>query len=180
MKEIISKEILAAAKNGDFSAQNEIILKLNPLLTRLCSRFFIIGGDKEDLMQEARISLLKAIQNYDDSKESSFIPYATICIHHHIISAINHAQAKKHAVLNQSLNLDDLEQFSYDNPMDLVINREELETVLAVVKVKLSVKERRVLALYLDGMSYKEIAKMLQTSVKSVSNALCRIRSKLS
>lgn len=173
-------QLLEAAKNGDPAAQNQIILSLNPLLLRISSRYFIIGGDKEDLLQEARIGLHKAIQGFDAEKNTDFIPYAKTCIHNHIISAINEAQAQKHAALNRSIELDAQALFSYDNPMEVVIRREQLDSVLAGMQSKLSKLEKQVLFLYLDGLSYKKIAAMLQISEKSVSNALCRIRSKLS
>ena len=176
----ISPELLAAAKSGNTAAQNEIILKFNPLLVRFSSRYFIIGGDKEDLLQEARIGLHKAIWNYDPQKNSEFLPYAKTCIHNHIISAINEAAAQKHAALNKSVDLDSATFFSYDSPIDLFIIREQLSAVLAGVETRLSDMERKVLFFYLDGMSYKKIANQLQISEKSVSNALCRIRSKLS
>lgn len=176
----LSQELLTAAKNGDYSAQNQIILMLNALLIRLSSRYFIIGGDKEDLLQEARIGLHKAIKSYDPNKNTDFIAYAKTCIHNHIISAINEAKAQKHAALNKSVDLESAALFSYDSPMDLVISRETLESVLAMVQDKLSGMEKQVLFLYLDGLSYKKIASVLHISEKSVSNALCRIRSKLS
>ena len=175
-----SLERLAAAKSGDPAAQNEIILHLNPLLARLSSRYFIIGGDTEGLLQEARIGLLKAIQSFDPAKGSDFIPYAKICIHNHIISAINEAQAQKHAALNKSVDLESAPLFSYDSPMDLVIIRGRLENVLSAVQTRLSKLEKQVLFLYLDGRTYKNIAAVLRISEKAVSNALCRIRSKLS
>jgi RNA polymerase sporulation-specific sigma factor len=169
-----------AARNGDVAAQNEIILALTPLLIRLSARYFIIGGDKEDLLQEARIGLHNAIRSYDPEKNVDFLPYAKTCIHNNIISAINEATAQKHAVLNRSIDLESATLFSYDSPMDLMIVRERLEAVLAEVQSQLSDLEKRVLFLYLDGMSYKKIASMLRISEKSVSNALCRIRGKLS
>ncbi len=173
-------KLLAAAKSGDPAAQNEIILALTPLLLRISARYFIIGGDKEDLLQEARIGLHKAIQSFDPAKCTDFLPYAKTCIHNHIISAINEAQAQKHAALNRSVELDSQALFSYDNPMEVVIRREQLDAVLAGMQSKLSKLEKQVLFLYLEGLSYKKIASMLQISEKSVSNALCRIRSKLS
>ena len=171
---------LMAARNGDVAAQNEIILALTPLLIRLSARYFIIGGDKEDLLQEARIGLHNAIRSYDPEKNVDFLPYAKTCIHNNIISAINEAAAQKHAVLNRSIDLDSAMLFSYDSPMDLMIVRERLEAVLAEVQSQLSNLEKKVLFLYLDGMSYKKIASMLRISEKSVSNALCRIRGKIS
>ncbi len=176
----VSRELLAAAKSGDAAAQNELILTLTPLLLRLSSRYFIMGGDKEDLLQEARIGLHKAIQGFDPGKNTEFIPFARTCIHNHIISAINEAQAQKHAALNKSVDLESATLFSYDSPMDVVINREQLDAVLSGMQSKLSRLEKQVLFLYLDGLSYKKIANLLQISEKSVSNALCRIRSKLS
>lgn len=172
----LSPELLSAAGKGDTAAQNHIILQLNSLLVRLSSRYFIIGGDKEDLLQEARIGLHKAIRSYDPQKNNEFIPYAKICIHNHIISAINEAHAQKHAALNKSVDLESAALFSYDSPMDVIISRERLDGVLK----NLSKLEKQVLFLYLDGQPYKKIAAMLQISEKSVSNALCRIRSKLS
>ncbi len=173
-------ELLAAAKGGDPAAQNEIILAWTPLLLRLSARYFIIGGDKDDLLQEARIGLHKAIRGYDSEKCADFLPYAKTCIHNHIISAINEAKAQKHAALNRSVELESATLFSYDTPMEVVIRREQLDNVLAGMENKLSKLEKQVLFLYLDGLSYKKIAAILQISEKSVSNALCRIRSKLS
>ena len=174
-----SPALLIAAKNGDPAAQNQIILMLDPLLHRMSSRYFIMGGDREDLLQEARIGLHKAIGSYSPDKNSEFIAFATSCIHNHIISVIKEAQTKKHAPLNKSVELD-ATLFSYDSPMELIINRETLESILTVVQDKLSKLEKQVLFLYLDGFSYKKIATTLPVSEKSVSNALCRIRSKLS
>ena len=176
----VSQTLLAAARNGDVAAQNKIILALTPLLIRLSARYFIIGGDKEDLLQEARIGLHKAIQSFDPEKNVDFLPYARTCIHNNIISAINEAKAQKHAALNRSIDLESATLLSYDSPMDLMIVREHLDKVLARVQTKLSKLEKQVLVLYLDGLSYKKIASQLQISEKSVSNALCRIRSKLS
>ena len=176
----IDQTLLFDAKNGDAAAQNKIILSLTPLLVRLSARYFIIGGDKEDLLQEARIGLHKAIQSYDAAKGVDFIPYAKTCIHNNIISAMNEAKAQKHAALNKSVGLEKAALFSYDSPIDLMIVREQLEAVLAGVQTSLSKLEQQVLYLYLDGLSYKKIASQLRITEKSVSNALCRIRSKLS
>ncbi len=175
-----SKALLLAAKNGDPASQNQIILMLDPLLQRISSRYFIIGGDTDDLMQETRIGLHRAIQNYDPERNSDFLTYAKLCVHNHIISVIKEAQAQKHEALNKSVDLETAPLFSYDSPMELVIHRETLESILTVVHDKLSKMEKQVLFLYLDGNSYKKIAEGLQISEKSVSNALCRIRSKLS
>lgn len=175
-----SVALLFAAKNGDPAAQNQIILMLDPLLHRLSARYFIIGGDRDDLLQETRIGLHKAIQRFDPERGEDFITYAKLCIHNHIISVIKEAHAQKHAALNKSVDLEAATLFSYDSPMDLVINRETLESILTVVQDKLSKMEKQVLFLYLDGFTYRQIADTLQIGEKSVSNALCRIRSKLS
>ena len=93
---------------------------------------------------------------------------------------MNEAKAQKHAALNRSVKLEEAALFSYDSPIDLMIVREQLEAVLAGVQTSLSKLEQQVLYLYLDGLSYKKIASQLRITEKSVSNALCRIRSKLS
>lgn len=176
----ISLQLIQAAQSGDADALNKIILLWTPVLVRLSSRYFIIGGDKEDLLQEARIGLLKAIKSYDPNKGIDLLPYAKTCIHNHIISAINEAKAQKHAALNRSIDLNSAPLFSYNNPIDIFIIREHLEAVLSDAQSALSDLEKKVLLLYLDGISYKKIATQLQITEKSVSNALCRIRSKLS
>lgn len=176
----VSLQLIRAAQGGDTDALNQIILLWTPFLVRLSSRYFIIGGDKEDLLQEARIGLLKAIQSYDPNKSIDLLPYAKTCIHNHIISAINEAKAQKHAALNRSVDLESATLFSYDNPLDILIIREHLEAVLSDAQSSLSDLEKKVLLLYLEGISYKKIATQLQITEKSVSNALCRIRSKLS
>ncbi len=176
----VSLQLIRAAQGGDTDALNQIILLWTPFLVRLSSRYFIIGGDKEDLLQEARIGLLKAIQSYDPNKGIDLLPYAKTCIHNHIISAMNEAKAQKHAALNRSVDLESATLFSYDNPLDILIIREHLEAVLSDAQSALSDLEKKVLLLYLEGISYKKIANRLQITEKSVSNALCRIRSKLS
>lgn len=176
----ISQDLIIAAQSGDRNAQNQIILAMTPLLRQISSRYFIIGGDKEDLLQEARIGVNNAIPGFNPAKNIDFITYAKTCVHNHIISAIKEAQASKHTALNKSIRLESAPLFSYDSPMDLVIRREKLESILAMMEEKLSKLEKQVLFLYLDGLSYKETAEMLHISAKSVSNALCRVRSKLS
>lgn len=180
LNQAVSPQLIQDAQSGKADALNQIILLWTPLLVRLSSRYFIIGGDKEDLLQEARIGLLKAIQSYDPQKGVDFLPYAKTCIHNHIISAMNEAKAQKHAALNRSVDLESATLFSYDNPLDTFIIREHLEAVLSDAQTALSELEKKVLLLYLDGVSYKKIATRLQITEKSVSNALCRIRSKLS
>ena len=162
----------------------EILLERYARLVRVYARrFFLLGGDYEDLVQEGMIGLLNAIRQYQP-EAGTFPYYAGICIKRRLISAVRAASAKKHAPLNESVSISDsfpdavpFDAIS-DNPENVFIDKELYSDVLSRLLLRISPLEKRVLAAYLEGMSYSEIAKNLHRPLKSVGNALQRVKLK--
>ena len=178
------------AVEGDRNAE-EVLVERYLRLVRICARpLFLAGGDSEDLIQEGTFGLLSAIKNFDPEDGSSFRTFAEHCIRMRLLSAIKSASRNKHFPLNDGISLEQLsEESSADlsalsenfrcNPEELVLARESKEELYAAFSRCLSRFEIKVLDLYLEGLSYREIAERLCKSAKSVDNALQRIRQKL-
>ena len=155
--------------------------------------YFLIGGDREDIIQEGMIGLYKAIRDFKADRLSSFKAFAELCITRQIITAIKTATRQKHIPLNTSISLDrpvyaeDSDRTlldmvagpALDDPEDLIIHREDFSHMEEEMNKVLSGLEKQVLALYLEGQSYQEISDELNRQVKSVDNALQRIKRKL-
>lgn len=151
-------------------------------LVRVCSRpFFLAGGDSEDLIQEAMFGLLKAIREFDPSRDVSFRTFAEVCIRNRIRSVVSAAVRDKYSPLNNSVSMESGSNILDDafGPEESLIHREERVERLQHLKKKLSPLEKKVLQLYLKGFSYEEIAQQVDRSVKSVDNAVQRIRHKV-
>lgn len=151
-------------------------------LVRVCSRpFFLAGGDSEDLIQEAMFGLLKAIREFDPSRDVSFRTFAEVCIRNRIRSVVSAAVRDKYSPLNNSVSMESDSIILDDafGPEESLIHREERVERLQHLKKKLSPLEKKVLQLYLKGFSYEEIAQQVDRSVKSVDNAVQRIRHKV-
>ena len=180
----------ALSSKGDRGAE-EALSERYVRLVRICARpLFLAGGDSEDLLQEGMIGLLSAIRQYDPDSGTAFHSFAEHCIRMRLLSAIKSASRMKHLPLNDGISLEQLtedtgSQFSAtpeifrQDPENLVLARESTEELYAVFSQCLSKLEKRVLALYLDGYSYREIALRLGTDAKAVDNAVQRIRRKL-
>lgn len=170
---------LAARK--DAQAEELLILRYMRF-ARACARpYFLAGGDSEDLLQEAMFGLLSAIRSFDEAREASFRTFAEVCIRNRIRSAVAAAAREKHTPLNRSISLEGSAEPLFPHatgPEDDLIGREEDEERLAGLRSRLSPLERRILVLYLDGCSYREIARQTGKSEKSVDNAVQRIRRK--
>lgn len=187
-----SDEVLCnLATRGDRVAEETLVARYNRLV-RICARpFFLAGGDSEDLIQEGMIGLVSAIRGFQAGREAKFRTYAEVCIKNRIRSAARAASRDKHSPLNQSVSLgaplldqategygnDELRQRT-ESPEDMLIGREEREDRMTSLLERLSRFEKMVLDLYLDGFSYSEIALRLDKPVKSVDNAVQRIRQK--
>lgn len=184
------RKLQKLAAEGDRSAE-EALAERYLRLVRMCARpLFLAGGDSEDLIQEGTFGLLSAIKNYDPEGGSSFNTFAEHCIRMRLLSAIKSASRYKHFPLNDGISL---EQLSEDpgadlsalpqefrcNPEELVLARESKEELYAAFSRCLSNFEIKVLDLYLEGLSYREIAERLCKSAKSIDNAVQRIRHKL-
>lgn len=187
------EDIVMEAKNGDVVALEFLINKYKNFVKAKARSYFLIGADREDIIQEGMIGLYKAIRDFRDDKLSSFRAFAELCITRQIITAIKTATRQKHIPLNSyvSLNkpiydedsdrtlLDILSGTKITDPEELMINREEYNDIEYKMGEILSELEWKVLTLYLEGKSYQEIAVELERHVKSIDNALQRVKRKL-
>ena len=186
------EEIVRMAQEGSNTAAEHLITKYKELAKVKAAKYYIIGGDKEDVIQEGMIGIFKAIREYDEAKEASFKTFAEICINRQIISAIRKANMQKHQILNESVSLsgehstgedaatvEELVGSKDDNPETLVLLQEIVEYLKNDDDKLFSPLEKRVLEKMLKGMKYKEIAAELDKSDKSVNNAIQRIKKKI-
>lgn len=174
-----SDEVLCSMVNAGDRDAEEILVVRYQRLTRACARpYFLAGGDSEDLIQEAMFGLLKAIREFDPGRDTLFRTFAEACIRNRIRSAVTAAARDKHAPLNQSVPFEHPMLGNDISPEELFINREEKQERLEKINRFLSPMERRILSLYLDGFSYQDIGEHLNKPVKSVDNAVQRIRRK--
>ena len=188
MNRLSDEELQALAGKGE-SAAEDLLARRFVRLVRACSRpYFLNGGDSEDLLQEGMLGLLYAIREYDPQKGAAFRTYAETCIRSRIQSAVRSAARKKHAPLNDGIPLDDVlsdesqslgTQFIQRSPEEQVLARETENELISASEQRLSKFEARILSLYLDGLSYQEMASLTGRDVKSVDNAVQRLRRKL-
>lgn len=191
--EMEDEEILELVHNGNSEALDYLIRKFRQFVRVKARSYFLIGADREDIVQEGMIGLFKAIRDYKDDKSTSFKAFAELCITRQIITAIKTATRQKHIPLNSYISLDkpvfdeesdrtlmDMLTGSQSmNPEELIISQEEFDRIELKMNELLSDLEREVLALYLDGQSYQEISDELNRHVKSIDNALQRVKRKL-
>jgi len=191
--EMIDEEVVDSAKLGDDRASEFLINKYRNFVRVKAKSYFLIGADREDIIQEGMIGLYKAIRDFRKDKLSSFRAFAELCITRQIITAIKTATRQKHIPLNSyiSLNkpiydedsdrtlLDVISSIKVSDPEELFINQESSATIRARIRKNLSDLEHRVLNAYLEGKSYQEMANELNRHVKSIDNALQRVKRKL-
>lgn len=187
------EEIVTLAQEGDDVAQEYLINKYRNFVRAKARSYFLVGADREDIIQEGMIGLYKAIRDFRGDKLSSFRAFAELCITRQIITAIKTATRQKHIPLNSyvSLNkpvydedsdrtlLDIISGSKIADPEELIISREEFDNIEEKMGEILSSLEWQVLMSYLEGKSYQEIAVDLQRHVKSIDNALQRVKRKL-
>ncbi len=187
------EKLVMMCHNGDSVAEEYLLVKYKNFVRSKARSYFLIGADHEDIVQEGMIGLYKAIRDYRPDKLSSFRAFAELCITRQIITAIKTATRQKHIPLNSyvSLNkplydeesdrtlLDVITEARISNPEELVINQEKMGSIHDRMNEVLSSLEQQVLNAYLDGKSYQEIAVMLGRHVKSIDNALQRVKRKL-
>ncbi len=190
---MLDEELVLSARDGDGFALEYVINKYKNFVRAKARSYFLIGADREDIVQEGMIGLYKAIRDFRNDKLSSFRAFAELCITRQIITAIKTATRQKHIPLNSyvSLNkpiydeesdrtlLDILTAAKITDPEELIINREELLSIESKIGEILSDLELEVLMSYLQGKSYQEIACDLDRHVKSIDNALQRVKRKL-
>ncbi len=195
-KEKSDEEIIIALKEDEDSAAVDYIMnKYKNLVKKKAGSMFILGADREDLIQEGMIGLFKAIRDYDSGRDASFATFADLCVSRQMYSAIQASARKKHAPLNSYISFyarregsdddmepaleDVLESDSSFIPEQHVINQENLKALENAIERELSSLERQVLDLYVTGMSVKRISAVLSRDEKSTDNAMQRIRHKL-
>ena len=185
-------QLIKMAKNGDKKALNYLLSKYTEIVNMKVGKYFIIGAEREDIMQEGLIGLFKAIKCFDPDKQSSFKTFANLCIERQLQTAIKSSTIQKHMPLNSSLSLnvsaydenDDTDFFDIldanvvEDPLDMITKKEYYTFVEDRIEETLSDFEKQVLRRYTNGESYVEIAGKLNAPVKSVDNAIQRIRKK--
>ena len=190
---MMDEEVVESAREGCNLAQEFLINKYRNFVRSKARSYFLIGADREDIIQEGMIGLYKAIRDFRSDKLSSFRAFAELCITRQIITAIKTATRQKHIPLNSyvSLNkpiydedsdrtlLDVISGSKISDPEELIISREEFGDIEEKMGEILSELEWKVLMAYLDGKSYHEIAADLRRHVKSIDNALQRVKRKL-
>ena len=191
--EITDEEVVSYAKNGDELAIEYVINKYKNFVRVKAKSYFLVGADREDIIQEGMIGLYKAIRDFKADKLSSFRAFAELCITRQIITAIKTATRQKHIPLNSYISLnkpiydDDSDRTMLDvlsgakitDPEEVFINAELSGDIREKIQENLSELESQVLMSYLEGKSYQEMARELNRHVKSIDNALQRVKRKI-
>ena len=190
---ISDEELILRLRDGDGRVMDFILEKYKGLVRSKAKSMYLLGADGEDLIQEGMIGLFKAVRDYDPGRDASFYTFADLCVSRQMYTAVQASSRKKHMPLNRSVSLN-AEGMDKDgegeirlavpdarerSPDDMVIDRENLEQLESVIEKELSPLEKQVLDLYLTGMGYAQIARVLGRDGKSTDNALQRIRGKL-
>ena len=184
--------IIKLIHEGDKSALDFIMNKYKEIVNIKVGKYFIIGAEKEDIVQEGLIGLYKAIKNFDTEKENSFKTFANLCIERQLITAIKSSNRQKHMPLNSYLSLnksayeddeaesvlDVFETGQIEDPLDTITKKEYYTEIEDAIDKSLSDFEKKVLNRFAKGESYVQIADRLNTPVKSIDNAIQRIRKK--
>ncbi len=192
-EDFADEQLVEQVHQGNTEALDYLITKYRMFVKAKARSYFLIGADKEDIVQEGMIGLYKAIRDFKGDKLSSFRAFAELCITRQIITAIKTATRQKHIPLNSYVSLDKpiydeesdrtlmdiITSSESEDPEYLMINREEYSHLEEKIGEILSELEQQVLALYLDGQSYNEISEELNRHVKSIDNALQRVKRKL-
>lgn len=192
------EKLIELYKNGDELALNFLFTKYKPLASKISRSYFLIGAESEDLLQEAMIGLLDACRKYDKMAGSSFKTFATLCVSRAVQSAVKTANRLKNKALNDSYSLSSQGAIVIDSnisendsgayfyipsneksPLTEMIEKERNEQIKKIIDENLSKKEKRVLALYLEGLSYREISLKLNEPIKVVDNAIFRTKKKM-
>ncbi len=191
-KEMSDEDLVNSSKSGDKNALEYLINKYKELVNMKVSKYFIIGAEKEDIIQEGLIGLYKAIKSYSGDKQNSFKTFANMCIERQLITAIKSSNRQKHMPLNSYLSLnesayendeetslfDTFNSHQIEDPLETITKQEYYKSVEIAIDKSLSNFEKQVLNRYMQGESYIQIAEKLDTPVKSIDNAIQRIRKK--
>lgn len=191
------EELILLFQDGEKSVEEYLLNKYKNMVRKKAGSMYILGGDRDDLIQEGMIGLFKAMRDYDIGRDASFASFADLCVSRQMYTAVQAARRKKHAPLNTYVSLSgsgeneaDSEKKARDileaipsliekNPEELVIDQENLELLQQKIEQELSSFEKQILDLYITGMTYSQIAKVLGRDEKSTDNGLSRVKIKL-
>lgn len=197
MEALPEEVLIQRAQAQDYDAMDALMQRYKGIVRKRARSLFIIGGDQDDLMQEGMIGLFKAIQDYDQSKEAVFSTFAELCISRQLYSAVKSSNRKKNIPLNTYVSIyspayseqgEETEgSFMVDHsleaaelsPEEILIDRENVRSLRSKIEECLSAMEKQVFDLYMEGMTYQEIARHLDKEPKSIDNALQRIKTKV-
>ena len=190
--QMTDEKLIENIKQEDTKALDCLIERYNDVVSMKANRCFMVGSEKEDMIQEGMIGLYKAVKSYDSEKQNSFKTFANMCIERQLITAVKNSNRQKHIPLNSSVSLnaaayddnedmdkmDVLDVKTLDDPSDIIADREYFESIENKIKENLSDFELQVLYEYEKGKSYAAIAEKLNAKIKSVDTAIQRIRKK--
>ena len=193
-EDMTDEQLIASLRLGESEIMDYIMEKYKSLVRKKAKEMFLLGGDNDDLIQEGMIGLFKAVQSFDAERDAAFSTFAGLCVTRQMYSAIKSSHRRKHTPLNTYISLyetdDESEEKSgalidslvmnlQDTPEQIFLGKEMLETINCKLKGSLSVLEKQVLQLHLQGTDYQTIAKQLGKSAKTIDNALQRIKHKV-
>lgn len=190
------EQLLCDYKNGNQEIMDYLMVKYKSMVRKKARAMYLLGGENEDLIQEGMIGLFKAVRDYDFGRDAGFSTFATLCISRQMYTAVQASGRKKHMPLNTYISLSGetthtdeqkenvplenvLQSGQLSDPEKMLIDRENVEYIEQMIQSRLSSFEKQVLDLYLTGMGYVEIARVLGRDEKSTDNALSRLKSKL-
>lgn len=188
------EEVVTLAKSGHLGATEFLITRYRPLVENKAKAYFVVGADREDVIQEGMIGLYKAIRDFRNDRLSKFRPFAELCVTRQIITAVKTATRQKHVPLNGYVSLHrsltgeshdgsllDVLPDDHTDPTEATLFGERLpQNLEELVKHVLSDLERKVLRCYLDGLSYREMSDQIDCPTKTIDNALQRVKRKIS
>ncbi|MBQ8327721.1 MAG: RNA polymerase sporulation sigma factor SigH [Lachnospiraceae bacterium] len=194
--EYTDEELILLLREGETAVTDYIMEKYKNLVRSKAKSMFILGADKDDLIQEGMIGLFKAIRDYDSGRDASFFTFADLCVSRQMYTAVQSSNRKKHEPLNKYISLNaSSEEIVEDSsgqefmnilansidqsPEEIIIDRENIKLLSEKIEQELSTFEKQVYDLHLTGMAYTDIAKVLGKDEKSTDNALQRIKNKL-
>ena len=180
-KGLTDEEMVDLYQNGNEGVMDYILNKYKNMVRGKASSMFIIGGERDDLIQEGMIGLFKAVKGYDMSGESSFATFAQLCVSRQMYTAIQSAGRQKHNPLNTYISIyeEDFQKEGGVNPEDAFLDNERVEVIEEQIDKVLSNLEKQVLELKVAGLDYQEIAGILGKTPKSMDNAIQRIKMKI-
>lgn len=190
------EELIDRLRGGEEGIMDFICDKYKNLVRSKAKSMFILGGDNEDLIQEGMIGLFKAVRDYDSGRDASFFTFADLCVSRQLYTAVQASRRKKHFPLNTYVSLysthssqeeqdgdaqllEALSRRTQQSPEELFLDKERVEYLESAIERELSPFEKQVLDLYMTGMSYTQIAKVLGRDEKSTDNALQRLKAKI-